>query len=58
MFRVIIKTAIRNILTHRSHSIINIAVLTIGLTILFMIMIFVRHQLAGGRVIIHDIAGP
>ncbi|MBU2552979.1 MAG: ABC transporter permease [Bacteroidetes bacterium] len=46
MLRDIIKTAIRNILTHRSHTIINIAGLTIGISILFMIMIFVRHQLS------------
>lgn len=41
-----LKTAYRNIIRHRSNSIINIVGLTIGIAIFFMIMMFIRHELS------------
>lgn len=46
MFLYHLKTAFRNIIRHRSHSIINITGLTIGIAVFFMIMMFIRHELS------------
>lgn len=46
MIRNNLKTAYRNIIRHRAHSMINIVGLTIGIAIFFMIMMFIRHELS------------
>ncbi len=46
MIRNNINTSFRNIVKHRSNSIINIIGLSIGIAIFFMIMMFIRHELS------------